>query len=239
MLQFASVQEPTRNSMLGMLSEPSVAALVAHLEPVTLKLNDVLHSPDQKIEYVYFLDSGICSIVVNLKDGSTIEVGIIGRESFVGAAVLLGTDRSRNGAFMQIAGSGQRLKVQTLQQLLSRDGGELRTCLMRGVQGLLTQAAQTAACNRMHGIEERLVRWLLLCQDRLESDDLPLTHEFLAMMLGTRRSTVTIAAGVLEKAGLIEHRRGTVKILNRERMEHAACECFSVIEDEYRALGLL
>jgi CRP-like cAMP-binding protein len=222
-----------------MLSDTTIKNLAPHLEPVTLNLKQILHPPDVDIRDVYFLETGICSIVVGMKDGTTVEVGIIGRDNFVGMPVLLGTGRSRNCAFMQLAGAGYKVKAAILRQQLVEDSGELRMCLLRGVQGLLTQVAQTAACNRVHEIQERMARWLLMCQTRTQSDALPLTHEFLATMLGTRRSTVSVASGMLQKAGLITHKRGTVNIENREGLQAAACECYAAVEDEYARLQLL
>jgi CRP-like cAMP-binding protein len=152
--------------------------------------------------------------------------------------VLLGTGRSRNCAFMQIPGAGYKVNAAILRQQLEDSGG-LRMWLMRGVQALLTQAAQTAACNRVHEIEERLARWLLMCQIRTQIDELPLTHDFLATMLGTRRSTVSLASGVLQKAGLITHKRGTIKIEDSKGLQAAACECYAAVEEEYTRLQLL
>jgi CRP-like cAMP-binding protein len=152
---------------------------------------------------------------------------------------VLGTDRSSNRSFIQIAGSGYSIKARTLREQSSDGASEFRLRLHRGVQALLAQTAQTAACNRVHELEERLARWLLMCHERVQGDRLPITHEFLAMMLGTRRSSVTVAAGMLHRAGLIEYSRGDVTITNRKGLEEAACECYPTIRDEYVRLGLL
>ena len=165
-------------------------------------------------------------------------MGITGRDGFVGLPAVLGTGHSPNRSFIQIPGHGFSVKAKILREQ-SEASSELRLRLQRSIQGLLVQTAQTAACNRVHELEERLARWLLMCQDRVQNDHLPITHEFLAMMLGTRRTTVTVAAGMLHKAGLIAYSRGHVTIQNRERLEHAACECYQIIREEYVRLGLL
>jgi CRP-like cAMP-binding protein len=184
-----------------------------------------------------FLEDGICSIVVTMEDGSTIEVGIIGNDGLVGLPAVLGAGHSPNRCFIQIPGSGYAVKAKILEEHSQDGSGQLRFALRRGAQALFAQTAQTAACNRVHELEERLARWLLMCHDRMQVDDLHITHEFLAMMLGTRRSSVTLAAGMLRKAGLIDHTR--VRIENRKGLEEAACECYAVIHEEYVRLGLL
>ncbi len=230
---------PYRNSLLATIPSLVRERLAAHLVPAIFERGQTLHDAGQKVDTVYFIEDGICSVVVTMADGNTVEVGIIGRDSFVGLPAVLGTGQSSNRNFIQVPGSGYSLKASILDEYLSDGSSEFRTCLFRGVQGLLTQTAQTAACNRVHELEERLARWLLMCQDRMQSDRISMTHEFLAMMLGTRRSTVTVAAGMLHKAGLIEYSRGNVTILNRPGLEEVACECYSVIHDEYVRLGLL
>lgn len=165
-------------------------------------------------------------------------MGITGRDGFVGLPAVRGTGHTPNRSFIQIPGHGFRVKATILREL-SDASNELRSWLQRCIQGLLVQTAQTAACNRVHELEERLARWLMMCHDRVQSDHLPITHEFLAMMLGTRRTTVTVAAGMLHKAGLIAYSRGHVTIQNRERLALAACECYQIIHEEYARLGLL
>jgi CRP-like cAMP-binding protein len=237
-MKSASPPSPYKNRVLGSLPADEMKRLAPHLSAVTLKMNRTLHDPGQTVDTVYFLEEGICSIVVTMEAGNTVEVGIIGRDGFVGLPALLGTKHSPNRTFMQIPGHGFSVKAKVLHDL-SEASSELRLRLQRVVQGMLVQTAQTAACNRVHELEERLARWLLMCQDRVQSDQIPITQEFLAMMLGTRRTTVTVAAGMLHKAGLIAYSRGHVTIQNRERLEHAACECHQIIHDEYVRLGLL
>jgi len=237
-MESIAVPSPYKNRVLASLPAVEMKRLAPHLCPVTLKMNRTLHDPGQTVDTVYFLEEGVCSIVVTMETGNTVEVGITGRDGFVGLPAVLGTGHSPNRAFMQIPGHGFSVKAKILCEQ-SEASSELRLRLQRVVQGMLVQASQTAACNRVHELEERLARWLLMCQDRVQSDLLPITHELLAMMLGTRRTTVTVAAGMLHKAGLIAYSRGHVMIQNRERLEHAACECYRVIREEYVRLGLL
>jgi CRP-like cAMP-binding protein len=237
-MQSICVPVSFKNRVLASLPPDLMKRLAPHLNAVTLKLNRTLHDPGQMVETVYFLEEGICSVVVTMETGSTIEVGITGRDGFVGMPAVLGTGHSPNRSFIQIPGHGFSVRAKVLQEM-SETSPELRLRLQRVVQGMLVQTAQTAACNRVHELEERLARWLLMCQDRVQSNELPITQEFLAMMLGTRRTTVTVAAGILHKAGLIAYSRGLVTIKDRGRLEHAACECYRIIRDEYLRLDLL
>ena len=233
-----SVPHPYRNRILASLPAVEMQRLAPHLTPVTLEVNRTLHDAGQTVDTVYFLEEGICSVVVTMQNGNTIEVGITGRDGFVGLPAVLGTGRAPIRNFIQIPGHGFSVKATVLREQAEASSG-LRLRLQQAVQGMLAQTAQTAACNRVHELEERLARWLLMCQDRLQDGRLPITHEFLAMMLGTRRTTVTVAAGMLHKAGLITYSRGHVTIQNREGLEHAACECYGTISKEYARLGLL
>ena len=237
-MQSIPVPQTYKNRILASLPACEIERLAPHLSPVTLKLSRTLHDPGQVVDTVYFLEDGLCSIVVTMKTGNTIEVGITGRDGFVGVPAVLGTGHSPNRSFMQIAGHGFSVKANILLEQLE-ESSELRRCLQGGIQGLLVQTAQTAACNRVHELEERLARWLMMCHDRVQNDHFAITHEFLAMMLGTRRTSVTVAAGILYDAGLIEYSRGKVTIKDREGLAHAACECYQIIHDEYVRLGLL
>ena len=238
-MESPNIRQPYRNRVLASLPAPDLARLAPYLSPRTFTRNQILHDAGQTVDTVYFLEDAICSIVVTMENGSTIEVGVIGRDGFVGMPAVLGAGHSPNRCFIQIAGTGYVVKAKILAEQSQNGSGQLRLALQRGVQGLYAQTAQTAACNRVHELEERLARWLLMCRDRVQADDLNITHEFLAMMLGTRRSSVTIAAGMLQKAGLIAHSRGLVQIKNRKGLERAACECYAVIHAEYARLGLL
>jgi CRP-like cAMP-binding protein len=208
-----------------------------HLEPVELPRQLILDEPGENIEFAYFLNDGLASLVVLTSDGKSVEVAIVGREGLVGTPLAVGLDRGPYRAIMQIAGSGLRVKSKHLENTLQHCP-ELRLILNRFVliQGL--QIAQIAACNRLHEIEQRLARWLLMCQDRVDSDLLPVTHEFLAQMLGTGRPSVSLAAGILQRAGMIENLRGTVKILNRADLEESACECYRAIQHFNGGLGI-
>ncbi|HET9218142.1 MAG TPA: Crp/Fnr family transcriptional regulator [Terriglobia bacterium] len=207
--------------------------LVAHGENVQLPVGTVLYEPNQPIRNVYFMLDGIASIVTVMKDGDSIEVLIIGREGMVGLAALESASQTvPNLAFMQIAGHGIKFAAAIIRDEFKL-GGSLQLQLLRYFQFGFVQMSQNAACNRLHGLEERMGRWLLMVQDRLNSSSFQITHEFLAQMLGTRRSSVTLAAGVLQRAGLIRYHRGEMQILDREELQNAACECYATIKDAW------
>ena len=226
-----------KNRLLASLPAAVIEELSPHLVPVPLPQGLVLRQPGQTIESIYFLEDGVCSMVTCMEDGVTIEAGVVGREGFVGAHEILGAGHAPNRMLMQIAGYGFRVKAATLTELADAFA-PLRSCLLRSVHLLLVQTAQTAACNRLHDLHERLARWLLMCQDRVESGDIRITQEFLAGMLGTHRSSVTVAAGVLQEAGLITYTRGKVTIQNRAGLMDASCECYRVVHNEAVRLGL-
>ncbi len=225
-----------RNRVLASLPKEEIKRLQAHLAPVTLKQGQVLL--DGTAPYGYFLETGIASVVVTTADGHTVEVGIIGMEGVVGIPILLGAGSTPGTTFMQIAGSGYRIPAAKLKDEFERSD-ELRRHLHRYMQGFMVQMAQTAACNRLHNIEERLARWLMAFRNRTETDELRLTQEFLGQMLGAPRTTVTLAAGILQRAGLINHSRGAVTILDGKKLEATACECYGIVRDEFRRLSLL
>ncbi len=225
------------NVILLSLPDEEYSLLRPHLEAVDLPQYQILHEPGEKIEFTYFLNGGMTSLVALSRDGRSVEVGIVGREGMVGMSLTMGLQRETFRAIMQMPGNGFRLRSEVFSDALLAAPvlrSELtRFALMHGMQ-----VAQLAACNRLHEVEQRLVRWLLMCQDRIDSSCLPLTHEFLAQMLGTGRPSVSLAAGVLENAGLIENQRGTVKIINRKSLEDVACECYGVIQNFNGGLGL-
>jgi len=225
-----------KNRILAALPKAEINRLAPHLSPVTLKQQASLL--DGKATHGYFLEQGIASVVVAVGNGDTVEVGIIGIDGIVGFPILLGTEGSPGRTFMQIEGSGFRIKAETLKREFEHPG-KLRQSLQRYMQAFFVQTAQTAACNRLHGIEERLARWLSACRDRMESDQLLLTHEFLGQMLGAPRTTVTLAAGLLHRAGLIDYKRGVVTVRNRKALEGTACECYRIVRDEFQRLALL
>jgi CRP-like cAMP-binding protein len=225
------------NVILLSLPDEEYNLLRPHLEPVDLPQYEIFHEPGEKIDFAYFLNEGMTSLVALSVDGRSVEVGIVGKEGMVGMSLMVGILRGTFRAIMQMAGNGSRIRSEVFQAILpctSTLRSELsRFALMQGIQ-----VAQLAACNRLHDIDQRLARWLLMCQDRVDSQLLPLTHEFLAQMLGTGRPSVTLAAGALESSGLIENMRGTVKILNRKSLEEAACECYGVVQHLNGGLGL-
>jgi len=227
-----------KNRVLASLPPLDIRRLSAHLVPVTFKSKRSLHEPGERIDTVYFLEDAIASVVITMENGNTVEVGVIGRDGVVGLPAVMGSGRAVNRTFIQLPGHGFSVKAKVFREQVE-SSSELRSCLHLATEGYLVQTAQTAACNRIHELEERLARWLMMCSDRVQSDHIPITHEFLAIMLGTRRSSVTIAAGILYKAGLITYSRGSVTIKNRDGLTHAACECYQSVHEEYRRLGLL
>jgi CRP-like cAMP-binding protein len=225
------------NHILLAIPEAEYGLLRSHLKAVDLPHHTSLHEPNEKLEFAYFLNAGLVSLIVVTKGGKTVEVGLVGIEGVVGTPAVVGLNRSPHRAVVQITGKGFRIKTEALRDVLE-SAPNLRMLLNRFavIQGM--QAAQTAACNRLHGIEQRLSRWLLIMQDRLDSGVLPITHDFLASMLGTDRPTVSLAAGLLQRRELIECTRGAVRLLNRKGLEDAACECYSVIQQFNGAIGL-
>lgn len=226
-----------KNRLLAALPAAVIEEFSPHLVPVSLPRGFVLREPGQAIEDIYFLEDGVCFMVIGMEDGMSIQAGVVGRESFVGAHEFLGVGHAPNRMLMQIAGYGFRVKSLTVRELADTFA-PLRSSLMRGVHLLLVQTSQTAACNRLHDLHERLARWLLMCQDRVGSHEIPITQEFLAGMLGTHRSSVTVAAGILQQAGLITYTRGQVTIQNRASLMDASCECYRVVHNEGVRLGL-
>lgn len=226
------------NHLLAALPPEEYQRLVPHLQYVSLSLGEVLHESGEAIEQVYFPLDAMVSYISLMEDGSTAEAGMIGREGMVGLAVILGDKGPVNRAVVQLEGSLLKMSAQVLKTEFNR-GGELQKQLLLYTQALLAQVTQSAACNALHTLEQRLARWLLSAQDSSQKEVLPLTHDFIAKMLGTRRSGVTEIAGNLSKAGLIRYRRGKITILNREGLEATACECYGIIKDEFsRLLGI-
>ena len=225
------------NIILLSISDSDYRSLRPHLEYVSLPNHLVLHEAGEKLEFVYFPNRGLISLVVVMRDGKTAEAGIVGNEGFTGTLAAVGLSRSSLQAVVQITGDGFRVKVGSLQNTLE-SAPRLQLMLSRyaAIRGM--QVAQTAACNRLHDIKQRLARWLLMTQDRVDSGSLPITHDFLATMLGTDRPSVSLAAGVLQRKELIEYTRGAVKIVNRKKLEDSACECYGVIQQYDGELGL-
>jgi CRP-like cAMP-binding protein len=227
-------QISVRNTLLTALSADDFASLRPHLESISLDLRSTLVEPNKPIEHIYFLEHGMASITNNSHDGK-IEIGIVGREGMVGLPIVLGVDRSPYETFMQIAGRGLRIDAQRLETAIE-DSPSLRRHFLRYVQAMSIQTSQTAFANANNNVESRLARWLLMCHDRMDGDELPITHEFLSMMLGVRRAGVTVAIHLLEGNGLIRARRGLITILDREKLEEMADEAYGVPEAEYERL---
>lgn len=205
------------NHILSRLSKEDLRLLARHLEPVDLPLRKVLAAKNKRVDNVYFIESGMASVVAN--GGMAIEVGIVGREGMTGPSVVMGDGaRVPHETYMQIAGNGQRMSAEQLRKAIAASV-PLHHVLLRYVHSFMTQTTQTALANGRSKIEERLCRWLLMADDRIDGDELPLTHEFLSVMLGVQRSGVTLATQALERDGLIETRRGRISILDRKRME--------------------
>jgi CRP-like cAMP-binding protein len=229
--------KPISNIILLSISDSDYASLRPHLEYVSLPNHLVLHEAGGKLEFAYFPNRGLISLVVVMKDGKTAEAGIVGNEGFTGTLAAVGLNRSPLQAVVQITGDGFRVEVGDLQNTLeSTPHLQLMLSRYAAIQGM--QVAQTAACNRLHGIEQRLARWLLMTQDRVDSGSLPITHDFLATMLGTDRPSVSSAAGILQRRKVIEYTRGAVKIVNRKKLEKSACECYGVTQQYNGDLGL-
>ena len=203
--------------------------LFSKLEFVRLKTHHVLHEPGDTLKSAYFCNSGLVSILSVFPDGKSVEVGLVGKEGFIGLPLVAGFRTSSTRAVAQIEGSAFRVDGETLITIL-RQAPKLERQLQQFSQIMGMQATQIAACNRLHEVNERLGRWLLMSADRTGSESVPLTQELLAQMLGTRRSSVTVAAGMLQKAGLIAHTRGDVEIIDRPNLEEAACECYRIME---------
>ena len=229
--------KPVSNKILLSISDRDYSSLRPHLEHVSLPNHLVIHEAGGKLEFAYFPNRGLISLVVVMKNGKTAEAGIVGNEGFTGTLAAVGLSRSTLQAVIQITGDGSRVEVGALQNTLE-SAPHLQLILSRyaAIRGM--QVAQTAACNRLHDIEQRLARWLLMTQDRVNSASLPITHDFLATMLGTDRPTVSLAARALQKKKLIEYIRGAVKIVNRKALERSACECYAVIRQYDGELGL-
>jgi CRP-like cAMP-binding protein len=220
--------QPIRNKILRELPEAECSGVFSKLEFVSLPVRTVLNESGEAIKFGYFMNEGLASVLSVLADGKTVEVGLFGREGFVGLPLTAGFASSPTRGIVQVGGSGFRVSAKALVDAL-RQCPMLANRLHRFEQEMGLQSARGAACNRVHDVDERLARWLLMSQDRLGGDMIALTQEFLAHVLGTRRASVTVAAGMLQKAGLIKYTRGAVKVESRAGLEDAACECYKTM----------
>lgn len=229
--------EPVENRLLAMLSTEEYEPLLPHLEHVNFTLGEVVYESGGQQSYIYFPTTAIISLLYLMENGSSAEMGVAGNEGLVGIALFMGGETVPNRAVVQSAGEAFRLPMKALQDEFAR-GGTFQRLLLRYTQALMTQMSQTAVCNRLHTVEQQLCRWLLLSRDRLHTDELVMTQELIANMLGVRREGVTHAAQRLQENALISYVRGRITILDRSGLEATVCECYRVVKDEYdRLLG--
>ena len=226
---------PRDNCLLAGLPVEEYESLLLHLEHVSLRLGQLIHAADERPTYIYFPISCVISSLYTTMAGTTAEMGLAGRDGALGIALFLGGDAMPCRAVVQIAGEAFRMKNEILKQAFAR-GGSFQCRLLLYTQAYITQISQTAACNRLHLLDKRLARWLLLCHDRVNSTELLMTQEFIAGMLGGRRESVTVAAGRLQDARLIHYARGRIKIVNRKGLEATACECYRIVKQEENRL---
>jgi CRP-like cAMP-binding protein len=225
-------QKATGNWLLDALPRENYQQLQPYLERITLSLGEVVYEAGGQMGCVYFPTTSHVSLLYTMVNGATAEMGLVGNEGVVGIALFMGGETTPNRAVVQGAGAAYKLKAQTMRDEFRR-GGEFQLLLLRYTQALITQISQTAVCNRLHSVEQRLCRWLLLTHDRTHSDELQMTQEFISNMLGMRREGVTRAAGRLQEKGLISYMRGHITILNRQGLEATVCECYAVVRAEH------
>ncbi|HEX8139725.1 MAG TPA: Crp/Fnr family transcriptional regulator [Pyrinomonadaceae bacterium] len=232
---FVRPHYPVENRLLAALPADTYERICPHLERVSFKLGEVLYESGGHLDHVYFPTTAIISLLYMMENGSSAEVGMAGNEGMVGVALFMGGGSMPNRAVVQSAGRVIRMKAKALQTEFAQ-GGAFQQVLLRYTQALITQISQTAVCNRLHTVEQQLCRWLLLSHDRIEADELAMTQELIANMLGVRREGVTVAAGRLQDAGAISYSRGCIKILDRTKLETMVCECYQVVETEFNRL---
>ena len=234
---FVETAQPRENRLLAALPDDDYQRLLPHLAGVHFDLGEVVYEFAAQLDYVYFPTTAIVSLLYTMENGSSAEMGLTGNDGIVGISLFMGGGTMPNRAIVQSAGGAVKMKARVLQDEFAK-GGKFQYLLLRYTQALITQISQTAVCNRLHSVEQQLCRWLLLSHDRLHTDELIMTQELIAGMLGVRREGVTVAAGRLQDAGAISYVRGHIKILDRARMEETVCECYRVVRDEFdRLLG--
>jgi CRP-like cAMP-binding protein len=226
------------NRLLTLLRAEDRERLFPHLEPVVLEYRRPLYNASEPIEFVHFIESGVGSLVLTLANGQAAEVGTIGNEGIVGLPVLLGDETGPTSVYVQVPGTGQRMRAEIFRRELERSA-PMRATMLRYAHAFFNQVALSAACASLHSLEQRCCRWMLMTHDRMQSDEFLLTQEFLAMMLGVRRAGVSVAAAGLKRARLIRYIRGNVTIIDRKGLELRSCECYGVSKREFdRLLGL-
>ena len=234
-LTMSSPQGPNQNHLLAALPPAEFERLAPHLEPVEMLLGDPLYEPGEQLQHAYFPTTAIVSLHYVMESGASAETAGVGNEGVVGISLFMGGDTTPSSAVVQTAGRAYRLETRLLKQEFDR-GGLMQRLMLRYTQALLTQMAQTAACNRHHTVEQQLCRWLLLTLDRLPTNELIMTQELVASMLGVRREGITEAAGKLQRAGFIRYRRGHISVLERSGLETRVCECYDVVKKELNRL---
>ena len=220
------------NKILSALPHEEFERLRPKLHDAQIKIGEIIYQPEEPIDFVYFINRGIVSWLATLEDGNTVEAGVIGLEGLAGISVLLGARSTPNLALVQGEIDASKISSQDLISEFRRNG-ELNRLILRFMHSLFTQVAQTAACNRLHTLDQRLARWLLMMHDRINGDEFTLTQEFLSRMLGVRRAGVSVAANDLRQSGLIDYHRGNINILNRRGLEAESCECYQIVKKEY------
>jgi CRP-like cAMP-binding protein len=229
-----SIVQP-KNRILASLPAEEMERLLPHLKPVTLEYKQVLYEPNKAIRYSYFPEDSVISMVTTVIDKTVVEVGLAGREGMVCVATFLGAHSSPHRGIVQVAGTAMRMKASVLRDEFKR-GGKLQDLLLRYTQAHLVQIAQTSVCNRLHALEARLSRWLLMIHNRVDGNDFLLTQDIISMMLGAQRTGVTEAAGGLQRKGVISYTRGRITILDRRELEETSCECYWIVREEYERL---
>jgi CRP-like cAMP-binding protein len=223
------------NQLLAALPYEEYERLLPALQQISFSLGEVVYEIGGHLDYVYFPTTAIVSLLYTMENGATAEMGLTGNDGVVGIALFMGGGTMPNRAIVQSAGDAIRMKAKVLQEEFA-SGGQFQRVLLRYTQALITQISQTAVCNRLHSVEQQLCRWLLLSHDRLKTDELIMTQELIADMLGVRREGVTVAAGRLQDAGAISYVRGHIQILDRQKLEDTVCECYGVVKEEFRRL---
>jgi len=230
-----TLHSPNQNHLLGALPAEDFERLAAHLKLVPMPLGEILYEPDEQLQHAYFPTTAIVSLHYVMESGASAETAGVGNEGVVGIALFMGGDTTPSSAVVKTAGHAYRLERKLLKQEFDR-AGLLQRLLLRYTQALITQMTQTAACNRHHSVEQQLCRWLLSTLDRVPSQELIITQELVASMLGVRREGITEAAGKLQQEGFIRYRRGHISVLNRTGLETRACECYAVVRKELARL---
>jgi CRP-like cAMP-binding protein len=231
----SSPPTPKENHLLAALPEAEYARLLPDLDLISMPLEWALYESGGQLEYMYFPTTSIVSLLYVMESGASAEIAVAGNEGLVGISLFMGGESTPSRAVVQSAGNGYRLRASALKREFAL-GGNLQHLALRYTQALITQMAQTAVCNRHHSVDQQLCRWLLLSLDRLQGNELRMTQELIANMLGVRREGVTEAAGKLQAAGLIHYSRGKITVLDRPKLEHRVCECYAVVKKEFDRL---